>query len=69
MPSRPACALVQDFVQTVKLLLAPHGLLLLAHQIRRSVSHSGACHISIGQICAACVCVAMQTGMSVTPCR
>lgn len=39
-PSLSCICLVQDFVQTVKLLLAPHGLLVLAHQIRRSVSHS-----------------------------
>ncbi len=31
-------ACVQDFIETVKVVLAPGGVMLFAHQIRRAVS-------------------------------
>ncbi len=31
---------MQDFVEILKLVLAPGGVMLLAHQIRRAVSFS-----------------------------
>ena len=54
---------VQDFIETLKLVLAPGGVMLLAHQIRRAVS----CHFnlrleasSLSSDISVCFCTAMQ---------
>ncbi len=37
-PKLWCCFFVQDFVEVLKHVLAPEGVFLMAHQIRRSVS-------------------------------